>query len=76
MRRADWVGGGGAYASPNSDSRPAGTKSAWSVLHSISLPRGEYGGDAIERLFTNRLDPVRAPLPSPISRACASPRIS
>ena len=27
------------------------------VLHSISLPRGEYGGDAIERLFTNRLDP-------------------
>jgi AmpD protein len=26
------------------------------VLHSISLPPGEYGGDAIERLFTNRLD--------------------
>jgi AmpD protein len=26
------------------------------VLHSISLPPGEYGGDAVERLFTNRLD--------------------
>jgi AmpD protein len=26
------------------------------LLHSISLPPGEYGGDAIERLFTNRLD--------------------
>ena len=26
------------------------------VLHSISLPPGQYGGDAIERLFTNRLD--------------------
>lgn len=26
------------------------------VLHSISLPPGVYGGDAIERLFTNRLD--------------------
>jgi len=26
------------------------------LLHSISLPRGVYGGDAIERLFTNRLD--------------------
>jgi AmpD protein len=26
------------------------------VLHSISLPPGEYGGDAIELLFTNRLD--------------------
>jgi AmpD protein len=26
------------------------------VLHSISLPPGAYGGDGIERLFTNRLD--------------------
>lgn len=26
------------------------------VLHSISLPPGEYSGDCIERLFTNRLD--------------------
>jgi N-acetyl-anhydromuramoyl-L-alanine amidase len=26
------------------------------VVHSISLPPGEFGGDAIERLFTNRLD--------------------
>lgn len=26
------------------------------VLHAISLPPGRYGGDAIERLFTNRLD--------------------
>ena len=26
------------------------------VLHSISLPPGVYGGDAVERLFTNRLD--------------------
>jgi AmpD protein len=26
------------------------------VIHSISLPPGAYGGDAIERLFTNRLD--------------------
>jgi AmpD protein len=26
------------------------------VIHSISLPPGVYGGDAIERLFTNTLD--------------------
>lgn len=26
------------------------------VVHSISLPPGEFGGDAIERLFLNRLD--------------------
>jgi len=26
------------------------------VLHSISLPPGEFGGEAIEAMFTNRLD--------------------
>ena len=30
-------------------------------MHSISLPPGEFGGDAIERLFTNRLDPAAHP---------------
>lgn len=28
------------------------------MLHAISLPRGQFGGDAVERLFTNRLDPA------------------
>lgn len=42
--------------SPNQDERPPGTEVTLGVLHSISLPPGEYGGDAIERLFTNRLD--------------------
>ena len=27
------------------------------MVHAISLPPGRYGGDAIEKLFTNRLDP-------------------
>ena len=31
------------------------------VLHAISLPPGEFGGDAIARLFTNRLDPAEHP---------------
>jgi AmpD protein len=26
------------------------------LIHSISLPPGRHGGDAVERLFTNRLD--------------------
>ena len=43
--------------SPNQDERPAGTEISLIVIHSISLPPGEYGGDAIERLFTNCLDP-------------------
>jgi AmpD protein len=48
-------------ASPNCDERPAGAAISLLVLHSISLPPGEYGGDAIERLFTNRLDPQAHP---------------
>ena len=47
--------------SPNHDERPAGTEITLVVLHSISLPPGEYGGDAIERLFSNRLDPQAHP---------------
>jgi len=48
-------------SSPNCDDRPAGTEVTLVVLHSISLPPGEYGGDSIERLFTNRLDPGAHP---------------
>jgi N-acetyl-anhydromuramoyl-L-alanine amidase len=47
--------------SPNHDERPAGAQVFLAVIHSISLPPGEYGGDAIERLFTNRLDPGAHP---------------
>lgn len=48
-------------ASPNHDERPPGTEITLVVLHSISLPPGEYGGEAIERLFTNCLDPEAHP---------------
>ncbi len=47
--------------SPNADERPAGTVIDTLVLHGISLPPGEYGGDSIEALFTNRLDPAAHP---------------
>ena len=42
--------------SPNFGPRPEGTAIDLALIHSISLPPGEYGGDGIERLFTNRLD--------------------
>ncbi|WP_298233149.1 1,6-anhydro-N-acetylmuramyl-L-alanine amidase AmpD [uncultured Azohydromonas sp.] len=42
--------------SPNFGLRPVGVSIDLAVVHSISLPPGVYGGDAIERLFTNRLD--------------------
>jgi len=44
-------------ASPNRDARPDGTAITLAVVHGISLPPGEFGGDGIEDLFTNRLDP-------------------
>jgi AmpD protein len=40
----------------NFDARPAGAKPALIILHSISLPPGEFGGPEIEALFCNRLD--------------------
>lgn len=46
--------------SPNANARPEGEISAV-VLHGISLPPGVFGGDAIERLFTNVLDPMAHP---------------
>jgi len=51
-----WVVGVRHCMSPNFGPRPSGTPVVLAVVHSISLPPGVYGGDAIERLFTNRLD--------------------
>jgi AmpD protein len=51
-----WFSGARRAPSPNCDTPPAGAQATLLVLHSISLPPGEFGGDAIERLFTNRLD--------------------
>jgi len=42
--------------SPNFGPRPAGASIDLIVLHSISLPPGQYGGPEVEQLFTNRLD--------------------
>ena len=54
--RQGWWSGARRCASPNFGPRPAGVVIDLVVLHSISLPPGVYGGDAVERLFTNRLD--------------------
>lgn len=42
--------------SPNRDARPAGAELSLVVIHGISVPPGEFGGDGVERLFTNTLD--------------------
>jgi AmpD protein len=56
-----WVEGARRVSSPNRDERPAGAEISLLLVHAISLPPGEYGGDDIERLFTNRLDPQAHP---------------
>ncbi|MEM8683254.1 MAG: 1,6-anhydro-N-acetylmuramyl-L-alanine amidase AmpD [Pseudomonadota bacterium] len=43
--------------SPNADDRPDATTVDTLILHSISLPPGDYGGPEIEDLFMNRLNP-------------------
>jgi AmpD protein len=48
-------------ASPNRDARPPGAEITLVVVHGISLPPGEFGGDGILDLFTNRLDPLAHP---------------
>jgi AmpD protein len=58
MMRIDAQGllvGGEYIPSPNCDDRPAGNIELL-VIHNISLPPGEFGGDGVLRLFTNTLD--------------------
>ena len=54
--RDGWWREARALPSPNFDPRPAGMAVSLVLLHSVSLPPGVFGGDAVERLFTNRLD--------------------
>ncbi|MCZ8293922.1 MAG: 1,6-anhydro-N-acetylmuramyl-L-alanine amidase AmpD [Hylemonella sp.] len=55
-----WDGGWYRFArrldSPNFGPRPADTAVDLLLIHSISLPPGQYGGDEVQRLFTNTLD--------------------
>ena len=43
-------------ASPNADQRPVSQTISLLVVHAISLPPGEFGGDSIETFFTNSLN--------------------
>ncbi len=69
---AGWLAGAARRPSPNCDRRPDGVPVTLVVVHGISLPPGEFGGDGVERLFTNRLD-VRA---HPYYESIAALRVS
>ena len=51
-----WLSGVRRVASSNHDVRPPHTPIELLVIHNISLPPDEYGGNAVERFFTNTLD--------------------
>lgn len=52
--------------SPHWNARPPGAAVELALIHSISLPAGVYGGDAIERLFAGTLDPAAHPSFEPL----------
>lgn len=53
---AGWLDGVSRIPSPNHDERPANAEVSLLVVHAISLPPREYGGEWITDLFMNRLD--------------------
>ncbi len=52
---AKWI------ASPNFDARPAGVEPELVVVHGISLPPNQFGGEGVTQLFTNQLDASEHP---------------
>lgn len=59
--RGGWLTSALARPSPNHDRRPDATAVELLVVHYISLPPGRFRGDAVERLFTNCLEPSAHP---------------
>jgi AmpD protein len=47
--------------SPNHDSRPGAEQPSLVVIHGISLPPNQFGGQGVTELFTNQLNPEEHP---------------
>lgn len=59
---------GEQQSTPNYDQRPAGVEPELLVIHSISLPPGEFGGPWITAFFANSLDVSAHPYFAEISQ--------
>lgn len=62
-----WLAAAERRPSPNFGPRPAGGEVSLVVIHAISLPPGEFGGEWVELFFANRLDAAVHPYFSTIS---------
>ena len=60
INSAGYINAATQIASPNFDARPE-AEISMIVIHNISLPPNEYGGDGIVQLFTNVLNPDQHP---------------
>jgi AmpD protein len=56
LQPSGWVKGATRIPSPNFNRRPKNLPIELLVIHNISMPPGEFGGDDVAKLFTNRLD--------------------
>ncbi len=56
-----WIKGVPHVKSPNCDERPEKTEISLIVIHCISLPPNHFGGEFINKLFTNELNPSTHP---------------
>lgn len=56
-----WLDTARHVPSLNCDGRPPGAPIDTLIVHYISLPPEHFSGDAIQRFFTNRLDPAGHP---------------
>ena len=63
INQSGWAQHAQQIVSPNFDERPAATPADIHliVIHNISLPPGQYGGEGIIQLFTNTLNPEEHP---------------
>ena len=66
LQCAEWL------ASPNFGERPDDEPVSLIVLHNISLPPDEFGGDWVERFFLNALDPQAHPYVATIAASQVS----
>ncbi len=56
-----WLSSAQQIVSPNYDARSEAMPVDLVVIHAISLPPGQFGGEGVSQLFTNTLDPQAHP---------------
>jgi AmpD protein len=61
LDQGGWLNAARHAPSPHCDERPPEAVISMAVIHAISLPPGEFGGDAVERFFAGSLDPAAHP---------------